>query len=230
MNNDVLLDKLQNWQRYRTWQQLPTGSLKNYHQQAFMKRHTNHCVLQGLAVDFETTGLNARRDKILSIGWVQVEGVYINLTNYQHSIISIEEPIPSDNVVIHHITDDQSTKGISLKQAIDDLLTALTGKVLIAHHAQIERTFLNAACQKLYHKKPILQIIDTQRLAYRILKYNNVTYKPTDLHLSTLARHYNLPKRKQHHALNDALTTAELFLAQLTHQPFNQSTLGTLLI
>ena len=52
-----------------------------------------------------------------------------------------------DSAVVHQITDDMVAQGVDLNEAMRGLLQRLKGKVLIAHHTQIELGFIKNICQ-----------------------------------------------------------------------------------
>jgi DNA polymerase-3 subunit epsilon len=53
-------------------------------------------------------------------------------------------------------------------------------------------------------------------VAKRRLDKRDVAYDPSELRLSMLRQRYHLPDHYAHNALNDAIATAELFLAQIS--------------
>jgi len=57
-----------------------TGALKEFYATPAPKKTTSLSDLPLLAVDMETTGLTAETDKILSIGWVPINGTTIDLS------------------------------------------------------------------------------------------------------------------------------------------------------
>jgi DNA polymerase-3 subunit epsilon len=172
--------------------------------------------LEIVALDFETTGLDPQTDHILSIGLIEIRDMSIYLDTAWHQLVTTDRPLPEETVVIHQITDDQAAEGQKLDDALPRLLNRLKGKVLLAHHAAVERGFLDAACRNLYGSPFRATIIDTEALARRSKDRRHLSYKPSDLRLYNLRDEYRLPKYRSHNALNDALATAELFLAMAT--------------
>jgi len=172
-----------------------------------------------LCVDFETTGLNAVQDKLLSVGFVELSQQQITLSSCYHQIINTKQKLKADNVVIHQITDQQQQQGLPLENVVEKLLSALAGKVMLVHFAKIEREFLRQACLELYGLAPAFPIIDTLAIAKRRLDQKDVGYDPSALRLGALRNTHKLPHYYAHNALNDAIATAELFLAQTAHMP-----------
>ncbi|AGA90089.1 DNA polymerase III epsilon subunit-like 3'-5' exonuclease [Thioflavicoccus mobilis 8321] len=196
----------------------PPGPLRDYLATPFPDPACDYRDAELLAVDLETTGLDPRRDQILSIGYVRIGTTRIDLSSARHHTIRIDHAIPEASAIIHQITDDQAARGENLGDAMKAFLTALAGRVMIAHHAHIERTFLNAACRRLYGRGLFTLVADTQLLARRGFERRNIPYKAADLRLHALGERYNLPRYDAHNALSDALAAAELFLAQAAYR------------
>ena len=166
------------------------------------------------ALDLETTGPDPDRHHILSMGLVQLEGMVIRLDSAWHRIIRPDQQIPEASAIVHQITDDHAAAaGIPLAEALPQLLERLAGRVMLVHFGRIEQVFLDAACRTLYGTPFVVPTVDTLVLAKRYLTLRKHTLRRGDLRLFNLRPRFNLPRYKAHNALNDALATAELFLA-----------------
>jgi DNA polymerase-3 subunit epsilon len=201
--------------RKKLLKKAPEGALKNFLSVPFPTLDTPISELPVLAVDFETTGLDAKADKLLSVGFVAIEHEQIKLSSCYHQIIKTKNKLKESNVIIHQITDAQKDQGQPLRLVIEQLLKSLAGKVMLVHFARIERQFLQQACFELYGLVPDFPMIDTLVLAKRHLDKRGVAYDPSELRLSSLRQKHQLPAHHGHNALNDAIATAELLLAQV---------------
>lgn len=179
-------------------------------------------------VDFETSGLNPETDHIVSIGWVHIIKNIIKLNTAQHYIIneptvesSISRYSDIDNTArsLHHILPEQQKMGISIEKAMERFFTSLPNSILIVHGATIEQRFLEQFF--LSHRLPNLPMIwlDTLRIEQNTIQHNRYQ---RDFRLFSLRRQYKLPNYPAHHALVDAIATAELFLVQ-RKRLFNQA-------
>ncbi|MFT2090575.1 exonuclease domain-containing protein [Paraglaciecola sp. 2405UD69-4] len=201
-------------QRKRLLKKVPKGALHDFLSVPFPDEHTRLSELPILSVDFETTGLNALTDKLLSVGFVSIDKQKIKLGSSYHQIINTKQNLEADNVVIHQITDQQKSAGKPLQEVIEALLQALAGRVMLVHFARIEKQFLKQACIELYGVSPPFMMLDTLALAKRKLDQRDIAYDPQELRLSALRKKHGLPNHFAHNALNDAIATAELLLAQ----------------
>ena len=186
---------------HRRWclRKARANSLRDYLKVPFPKPSSDYREVDYLAIDLETTGLNAKSDHILSVGYVIVHGNLIDLATARHRLVRIAHAIPEASAIIHQITDDQAATGEALETVLTDLLKDMTGKVMIAHHASIERGFLSNACKRIFGSGLPVPIIDTQTVSLRTFQRRQITFKGSDLRL---------------HALGGALQFAPLRRAQ----------------
>jgi DNA polymerase-3 subunit epsilon len=183
-----------------------------------------------VALDLEATGLNPRQDHIVSIGLVEIHGMTIRLDTAQHQLVRTKRPMPEESAIIHKVTDDRAATGLPLEEVLPEVLERLTGRILVAHHAWVEQSFLSAACERLYGAPLVVPTIDTQALAQRLMRIRNQFLRSTSMRLFNLRNYYGLPRYKAHNALSDALATAELFLALAEDiQPGGRCRLGQVL-
>jgi len=193
---------------------LPDGPLRDFASVPLPADQTPARELRLLAVDVETTGLDARTDRVLSIGYVPVDGERIVLSGAGHVVVRQDAEV-GQSAAIHRITDDELAAGQSPQEALVELLTALRGRVLLAHHAAIERDFLRAMTRQAWGAALPLTTIDTMQLQYRLLTRGfDDEPAPGSLRLWRARQQYGLPDYRAHHALTDALACAELYLAQ----------------
>lgn len=196
----------------------PEGALRDFLSVPLPDIDTPIDNMEILSVDFETTGLDAKQDKLLSVGFITLKKKEMSLKTSYHQIIKTKAQLEESNVIIHHITDSQKERGQALKIVVETLLKALAGKVMLVHFARIEKQFLTEACYELYGMAPVFPMIDTLVLAKRRLDKRDVAYDPSELRLSNLRHKFKLPEHHAHNALNDAIATAELFMAQMSRK------------
>lgn len=166
-----------------------------------------------LVLDFETTGLTPKNHQVLSAGWTVIQGGRVQWGQCQHHLIKHTQVIPDSSVAIHHITEQEAAKGQPTADVLFELLKQLSGKVLVAHFADIEVGFLQQLSKQHYGITLPLVVIDTLQLAFS-MKYRHAVHVPHDaLNLFSLRAQYQLPRYRAHNARSDAIATAELLLA-----------------
>ncbi len=166
-------------------------------------------------VDLETTGLDPRRDEIVSFASIPIEDARVIVGGIRTTIVRPTRMPEAETIRIHGLRPADLADAPVLPKVLDLMLESLTGRVLVAHVAWVERGFLAAALKRagLRLAEPVL---DTSVLAGHVLA-------PEDLgdgqvpSLADVVRTLGLPVHSPHVAEGDALTTAQLFLALATH-------------
>ena len=118
--------------RSRLAEQAPPGPIRDYLATPLPGPRTAVADLRLLAVDIETTGLDPRTDHILSVGFLPVDGLVIDLSGAEQLLCRAEVGV-GQSAVVHGITDDALTEGIALSEVVERVAAALHGRVLLAH-------------------------------------------------------------------------------------------------
>ncbi|GAB2648139.1 3'-5' exonuclease [Vibrio panuliri] len=187
------------------------------------------CESDFIVLDLETTGLDCEEDLILSMGWVLVRKGTIDLATSQHMYINSDSQVKPETAVINHITPQMLSEGVSIHHAMQSLFSAAQGNVFVAHGCMVEAQFINKYLERVMKVlPPPLLWIDTLKIEKKLQKAVN-GQPDSDVRLSTTRERYRLPEYNNHNALVDAVSTAELLLAQ-QHRitPEGNTTIGTL--
>ncbi len=192
-----------------------SGALSEYYATPLPAPTTAIDDLRLLAIDIETTGLDAKSDQMLSVGFVPVDGQLIVLEGARNMIVTGASV--GQSATIHRLTDDVVASGLPGIDALAETLRALAGRVLLAHHAPIEVAFLSRACLEFFGAPLVTPVVDTLQLQRRIIAPGfDDEPRVDDLRLWTARERFHLPRYGAHQALTDALACAELYLAQLS--------------
>ncbi|MDZ7853945.1 MAG: 3'-5' exonuclease [Halomonas sp.] len=177
-----------------------------------------------VAMDMETTGLDERQHAIVSIGVVPFTLGRIALARRHHWVLRPPRPLSGTSVTFHHITHADIAKAPDLDEILDELLEALAGRLVVVHFRHIERPFLDAAVKARVGEGVMFPVIDTMSLEARIHRQSMLARfrrwigrPPASIRLYDSRARYGLPPYSGHHALSDALATAELLQAQVAH-------------
>ncbi len=172
---------------------------------------------QFAVVDTELTGLNRRRDEIVSIGIVKIEGLRIRLGHCFHTLVKPQRPIPKDSTLIHRITPQLLEQAPALEEVLEGVVEFLDHCLIVGHYVGLDISFLNRAVEKHLGGRLHNPCIDTLKLAQVYQEtmwenyYDQFNYS-VSYSLSDLARQHGLPEFPAHDAMSDALQAAYLFL------------------
>lgn len=165
------------------------------------------------AIDVETTGLDLRQDEIVSLGSTQIHDARIKAAGNFYREVRPRRLPSVDSIRVHGLRSIDLENALSLEEIIPDFAAQISGRVVIAHAAWIERAFLQRHLRRtgLEFSKLIIDTASLARAAGYAQEGNG--REPS---LEFLARRLNLPAYAPHNALGDALTTAVVFLALAT--------------
>lgn len=178
------------------------------------------------ALDIETTGLDIEHDAIVSIGVVPMTMTRIQASASRYWVVRPDVELTPESITLHAITHSQVETAPDLESILDELLQALAGRIIIAHCRNIERGFLDAALKARIGEGIEFPIIDTMELEARLYRKPpsllarllGRTKRNVSIRLAPSRARYRLPRYRAHHALTDALATAELLQAQIVHR------------
>jgi DNA polymerase-3 subunit epsilon len=163
------------------------------------------------AVDLELSGLDPRRDEILSFGAIPIDEGRIVLGSATQGLVRPSGPISESSIRVHGLRVADLEHAPALDEAIDPLLAAMAGRIPVVHAAAVERSFLTPALrsQGLRLRRPM---VDTAVLGLLWLHERDGRDR-RHLTLAELAGELGLPSHRPHEAAGDALTTAQTFIA-----------------
>ncbi|MDF2154317.1 3'-5' exonuclease [Vibrio sp. CAU 1672] len=198
--------------------------LKAFYSEQLPAANTPLTEIEFVALDLETTGLKPDKDDIISIGLVPFNLNRIFLKQARHWIVRPQKQLGEESVIIHGITHSELVDAPDLSDILTELLPCLSGKIVVVHYRRIEREFLDKALRSRIGEGIEFPVLDTLQLEERIQKqltgglWNRLKgVKPASLRLAQSRRRYGLPDYTPHHALTDAIATAELLQAQIAH-------------
>lgn len=167
--------------------------------------------LEAVALDLETTGLDAAKALIVQVGAVPIAKATLGGAAAYERLVDPGAPIPPASTQVHGIA-DATVKGAPALPAVWGEVTALLdGRVVIGHTIGFDLTVLanEARRHRLPWRKP-------RALCVRMLA---AVAAPTlaSHSLDALASWLGLETRDRHRALGDAEAAGLVFLALLPH-------------
>ena len=154
-----------------------------------------------VAFDIETTGLNARNDRMTEIGAVIFSGSRIISTF--NTFVNPEMPIPAEITRLTGIRDEDVASAPGEKEAMQAFLDYAGDRPLIAHNAHFDTGFMAAAAERQGLRfQPVF--LDTLALAQALLP------ELKRFKLDIVSNHLNLPKFNHHRASDDAMVVARI--------------------
>jgi DNA polymerase-3 subunit epsilon len=170
------------------------------------------CPLSELPVfvfDTETTGLDVKRDHIVSVGGVRMHGRNILRDHTIDRLVNPGRPIPPRSTRIHGISDEMVETAPAFGEIWPDLSPLMGGAVLVGHNIGFDIAHVRRAAKeaRIDWRAPVA--LDTL-LLYAALKPRAARHN-----LEDVAAVLGVVVRDRHTALGDAVATAEVFRAMI---------------
>jgi len=171
-------------------------------------------------IDTETTGLDKKKDKILSIAGVKIKK--FRIVNIYNVFVDAGVSIPEESKKFHGIDDEHLKDKPKLVEIFPDFLKFLKDTVIVGHHIKFDVEMINVELEKNYGVKLPNYIIDTGHL------YNFLTNTEEKVSLDYLMKEFHVKCEDRHSALGDAIATAEVFIKLISKFGNKLSTLDDL--
>jgi DNA polymerase III subunit epsilon len=160
-----------------------------------------------VSLDFEATGLDFERDTIVSFGTVPVRQGRIDIGSADYELVDPGEVAPSPvSITVHGLLPADLRGAQGLEAARTSLARQIERRFLVTWAGMVEAGFLN----HMYGggvRSWLRRCIDARELMFALEED-----PPPPFTLSSVAEGLGVPVASPHHALDDALVTAQVFL------------------
>lgn len=180
-----------------------------------------------VVLDTETTGLDPRRDRLITIGAVAVKANQMLLADSFEMLLQLA--YNSSSVTVHGITREQAQRGAAEPEALEQFLPYLRDGVIVGHHIRHDIETLNAAYERHFGITLQNRFLDTMDLTLHLQRDGAFANRPAieGFSLDALCAFFAVAPHDRHTAGGDAFITALIFL-RLLHlgQRYGRATLG----
>lgn len=159
-----------------------------------------------VSIDCETSGLDAARDRLLSVGAVQAQDGRVALEPAFHAYVRQEAPSARDNILVHGIGGDAQLAGRPLPEVTALLRAFLEDSIPVGFHAPFDEAVLRRHGLELRAKW-----LDLATLLPAFFPDKGRADSPLEHWLAA----FGIPALARHDALGDAFATAQLLLVAL---------------
>ncbi len=187
-------------ERARAWREQPVVSEKIALTQA-----------RFIVVDVETSGLDMRKDRLLSIGACAVEATRLRAGESYATILQRDETNARANILIHGIGPQAQAAGEAPEESLMGFLEFAGKYPLVAFHANFDQAMLDRALREILGVRLLNPWLDLAHLGPALFPEARLTQARLDDWLG----YFGLRARARHRAMDDAFVTAELFLILL---------------
>jgi DNA polymerase III subunit epsilon len=156
-----------------------------------------------LVLDTETTGLDVKDDRVVSVGAVRMVGERVFRHVTFHQLCTPGRPIPPAATAVHHITDDDVADAPTFAEVWRNCLPLLEGTVMVGYNIPFDIAMLRHECQRAdvsWQEPPFLDVLLLAVALIDDLRNDN---------LEGLTDYLGVDVHDRHNALGDSLMEAE---------------------
>jgi DNA polymerase-3 subunit epsilon len=162
-------------------------------------------------LDSETTGLDPRKDRIVTIGAIAVLNHEILLEDSFEALLKVQ--YNSSAVTVHGVTRDESLAGLDEPEALNQFLRYLGDGIIVGHHIGHDVNTFNAGYERHFGFHMENASLDTMELALHLERDGAFAGRDAiqDFSLDALCALFNIIPHDRHTAPGDAFITALVF-------------------
>jgi DNA polymerase III subunit epsilon len=161
--------------------------------------------------DTETTGLNSRKDAVLSIGAVKIKGDKILTSQSFEVFLKPTKEISTESIKIHHIRPCDLDQALEPLEGVKRFLEFIGNRPLVGYYLEFDVAMINRLI------KPWLGVtLPNKQIEVSGLYFDKknalIPQGNIDLRFDTILKDLKIPRMGQHNALNDAIMTAMIYI------------------
>jgi len=188
--------------RFAAWRSLPADNIELPH------RQTRYVV-----VDIESSGLDQRKDRLISIGAVAVNCGLIEMTDAFEVVLRQEEVSGNDNILIHGIGAEAQREGIEPAEGLLRFLEYVGKSPLVAYHAFFDQGMIDRANKRFLGHCPEFVWLDLAWILPELFRERIDGIVGLDQWLGQ----FRVDNYRRHNAVSDCLATAQLLQIAINH-------------
>ncbi|MDR0273924.1 MAG: 3'-5' exonuclease [Burkholderiaceae bacterium] len=165
-----------------------------------------------VSIDCETTSLKVKEAEILSIAAVRIEGRRLRASDAFYTLIKPQQAPGPENVQIHGLRPRDFSEGLPLHEALLQFLRFIGGRSLLGYYLEYDLAVLNKYLTPMLGTAlPNCGVeVSGHYYDWRFAAHPGAHI---DLRWDTMIANLQIPALPRHDAMNDAITTAMMYLA-----------------
>ncbi|MAD41651.1 MAG: DNA polymerase III subunit epsilon [Arcobacter sp.] len=164
-----------------------------------------------VCLDCETTGLNPKKDEILSIGAVHIKENKVIMRKTFNIFVKPSKNISAESIKIHRIRPIDLENAVSPEEAILKILDFIGSRPIVGYYIKFDIAMISKYTKQYIGVKLPNESIEVSSMFFKSKKKTS-EYEFIDLKFDTILKELDIPTLGKHDALNDAIMTSMMFL------------------
>jgi DNA polymerase III subunit epsilon len=168
---------------------------------------------EAVAIDCETTGLDPRRDDIVTVAAVHIRGARILAASRFEAMVKPAAKMNVEAIKVHRLREGDVAGGRTMEEVLPELLRFIGSRPLVGYYLEFDLAMINKHARQLIGIELPNRQIEVSGLYYE-RKYGDAPRGvEMDLTFTAILADLGLPLLDQHDAFSDALMTAMMYVA-----------------
>lgn len=173
-----------------------------------------------IVVDVETSGFSLRKDNLIAIGACLLKNASIPIAHTFDIVLRQEQSSSKQNILIHHISRAQQMNGVDPAEALMQFLEYMGKRPLLAFYVGFDQPMLDKAFKKYLGISLKSHIwLDVAFIAPLFFPEKARQHRNLDFWLKL----FQIKNINRHHAVADAIATAQVMQVVMKAAPENLS-------
>lgn len=177
------------------WRRLPAADLSVMHEE---QRY--------VVVDVETSGLNMKKDRLISIGAVALVAGRLDFNDAFQVVLRQEQVSTHANILIHGISGSAQSAGVDPVEGLLAFLQYVGKSPLVAYHAFFDQSMIGKATREYLGMELAQPWIDLAWVLPDFFSFRG----DANVALDDWLHHFGIENILRHNAVSDAYATAKL--------------------
>lgn len=177
------------------WRRLPAADLSVMHEE---QRY--------VVVDVETSGLNMKKDRLISIGAVALVAGRLDFNDAFQVVLRQEQVSTHANILIHGISGSAQSAGVDPVEGLLAFLQYVGKSPLVAYHAFFDHSMIGKATREYLGMELAQPWIDLAWVLPDFFSFRG----DANVALDDWLHHFGIESILRHNAVSDAYATAKL--------------------
>ena len=161
--------------------------------------------------DCETTGLNPKKDDIVSIGAVIIKGNTIVSSKKFVKFVKPKTKLQAEAIKIHHIRECDLEDAEDINDVVEEFLNFIGNRTLVGYFLEFDINMINKYLKPMLGIKLPNKALEVSAI-YHDYKMEIIPQGHIDLRFNTIMDELKIPNFGKHDAFNDALMTSMIFV------------------
>lgn len=161
--------------------------------------------------DCETTGLDPKKDDIISIGAVIIKNNTIVTSKKFVKFIKPKTKLQVEAIKVHHIRECDLQDAEDINKVIKEFLEFIGSRTLVGYFLEFDIAMINKYLKPILGIKLPNKALEVSAIYYDY-KIERIPQGNIDLRFNTIMNELKIPSLGKHDAYNDAIMTSMIFL------------------